>query len=85
MTWQNSVLKQRKVKKSQLDRATKPYSFKVVLHFVEKDLTTYDVIARLNGLCPHFLFLIFEVQAIVYQLAKNENKLFVGTYHRDSP
>ena len=27
---------------------------------------------------------IFEVQAIVYQLAINKKKLSVGTYHRDS-
>ena len=33
----------------------------------------------------HFLFLIFEVQAIVYKLAKNKKKLSVGTYHHDSP
>ena len=34
---------------------------------------------------PHFLFLIFGDQAIVYQLAKNKRKISVGPYHRDSP
>ena len=49
MTWQNSVLQQEKIQKSQLHHATKPCSFKVIHHFVENDVITYDVIARLNG------------------------------------
>ena len=57
--------------KSQLHNATKPCSFKVIHHFAGNDNITYDVIARLNGRWPpFFIFLIFKVQVIVYQLAK---------------
>ena len=46
------------------------YSFKVINHFPENDVITFDVIASLNDhdTLP-YLFLIFEVQAIVYQLS----------------
>ena len=80
MTWQNSVLQQQKDQKSQLHHAIKPQSSKVIDHFPENDVITYDVIAPKMASDPPFLFLIFEVQAIVYQLSKNFWKILsVGT------
>ena len=34
---------------------------------------------------PHFLFLIFKVQAIVYHLPENDKIISVGTNYCDSP
>ena len=63
----------KRIKKSQLHHAIKPQSFKVINCFPENDIITCDVIVSLNGRWPPDLFLIFEVQAIVYQLPKKYN------------
>ena len=53
MTWQNFVLQQQKVKKS---HATKLCSFKVIHHFVENEVITYDIICSAFKLLVNPIF-----------------------------